>query len=155
MEKNKFLVFLTQFFFCSSRAVVPSPTWQWCLSQSIRRVSLWFRRSLHSFLLYNEGDETYNERGSNSGVHPTSGSRPSSPYPSSHWFGLRESDSMATKGDSILSHPPRGHSWGPLWCYLKGSRPLINTKTWIRGRRAADRDTAQKIHHFHRPFYLV
>jgi hypothetical protein len=28
---------------------------------------------------------------------------------------------------------------------LKGSRPLFNTKTWIRRRRAADRDTAQKI----------
>ena len=28
---------------------------------------------------------------------------------------------------------------------LKGSRPLFNTKTWIRRRRAADRDTARKI----------
>ena len=42
-------------------------------------------------------------------------------------------------------NPPAGHSWSSLWSHEKAARPSFNTKTWIRRRRAADRDTARKI----------
>ena len=82
---------------------------------------------------------------SNSGVHPTSGSRLSSPQPA---WPLTWSPRVRLPGHEARLYPilPAGRPFvEPVMMSLKGSRPLFNTKTWIRRRRAADRDTAQKI----------
>jgi len=55
---------------------------------------------------------------------------------------------MATLCDFILSYPAGRPFVEPVMMSLKGSRPLFNTKTWIRRRRAADRDTARAIGSF-------
>ena len=115
------------------------------MGQSLRRIKYECRRSLHSFLHYYDGNGPYNEMSSNSGVHPTSGSRLSSPQPA---WPLTWSPRVRLPGHEGRLYPilPAGRPFvEPVMMSLKGSRPLFNTKTWIRRRRAADRDTAQKI----------
>ena len=65
--------------------------------------------------------------------------------PPGHWLGLHESDFSGHVGRLYPILTAAGHFVEPVMMSLKGSRPLFNTKTWIRRRRAADRDTARKI----------